>query len=83
MVRGKGSMRDKKKVSEHPNYTLILTGGVVEKSHGRPYNFYHLQLYKKVQVVTIIPCAFPQPFKNGFISILIFAILTDLLLMVE
>ena len=47
MVRGKGSMRDKKKVSEHPNYTLILTGGVVEKSHGRPYNFYHLQLYKK------------------------------------
>lgn len=21
MVRGKGSMRDKKKVSEHPNYT--------------------------------------------------------------
>ena len=32
MVRGKGSMRDKKKVSEHPNYTPNN-----QKSHGRPY----------------------------------------------
>jgi len=38
MVRGKGSMRDKKKVSEHPNYTLTTKKVMVDPTH--------LQLYK-------------------------------------
>ena len=41
MVRGKGSMRDKKKVSEHPNYTLTTKKVMVDPTH--------LQLYKQAE----------------------------------